>query len=483
AGEPAEKTPPCIAAEKRRNLWTTQELSTIAELGLRHKSTNGKVCWTDVSAEWQRRAMPPRTTAALKAAYAKLARRLNNVSGLAVNDVWVPTATSNVDDATSPLTHGMKHPHQSKPTTGHQSQRPVAPPESTPEMSNTGRTVADVQLSSSERNDASTSDDSDGKVESAPSGETAQLQAPTTPNPRADTWRDDLEKTFTRLYRKAQHTRQRRPIQRPKTRIAKRLLQAGDQILRKHFSRGGRRNRTFAAVNAAVYAMGAAIAAAMVRQQKKDKLNNKETLLKQRISEAKDLKSTLIRLISTLANELLRRESIHGHSVPGASKKPSQKYVELRQAFRLTNETSIRTLQRKLKDEYSILCTDLQHLEEQREHLRWKVNGLNLLKKEERQQGDLQIPIEEIRDYWYEIVGQEKPFNKHSEDLNSWAWALKRELGCPAIRDRGDDNEEAERQPQSQVRWNRKLQDADWKRLWSKLRTWKATGPDGIQGQ
>lgn len=76
---------------------------------------------------------------------------------------------------------------------------------------------------------------------------------------------------------------------------------------------------------------------------------------------------------------------------------------------------------------------------------------------------DNSTPIDAVRDYWQTIIGAEKPHNENSTLLTEFKRAVENEVRPPVTDHQSDDT-------------NMEL----WKRVFKKMRPWKATGPDGI---
>ncbi|RCN26754.1 reverse transcriptase, partial [Ancylostoma caninum] len=375
-------------APRKRNLWTTQELGTLAALVERHRGANGRVQWTAILKQWGDLRMPARTAAALKAAYAKLAKetcpqmRMAELLSESTNDTPTTSAGENEN-------HAQQHPE----------------------------TLIQTEVAGEDgRNDSLKNQDLKQKI----------------------------NELFERYYGAAKAKQDRTSIIRPKGEIPRGILRIGNEIIAKHLRLIETENLT--TLNAAVYAIGKAIATVIA-----DNIREKEAASREKLRTAIDLSSTLIRFISTLSNELMRRDAGE------RNKQPSKMYLEMKNIFDITNKNDIERLLRKLKDEYNIVSIDVQRMQETHRRHQIRSRGFSSLINKQQERG-VQTPVEQIRDYWELIVGRPKPFEDTSE-LKAWA-----------------------REHERRTRQADDLTEGEWKTLFSRIKPWKAPGPDGIHG-
>ncbi|VDN21152.1 unnamed protein product [Cylicostephanus goldi] len=90
-------------------------------------------------------------------------------------------------------------------------------------------------------------------------------------------------------------------------------------------------------------------------------------------------------------------------------------------------------------------------------------NWQKLRRQQPDQTENLEIAIEDIRDYWQAIVGVKRPFTESSE-LSAWATEVRARQIQPSVQT-----------PSVQI------EQADWQKLWINVKTWKAPGPGGSQ--
>ncbi|VDN27626.1 unnamed protein product [Cylicostephanus goldi] len=138
--------------------------------------------WSQVLSEWNRRQMPARTTAAMKAAHAKLVRRITNTDATAAAR-RVPGKGAIVSERPEEAATGLKTP------------RP--------------RDESDESAMNMDARPNLTSDRTERAMQ-----------------------RRRLEKHFQQLYRKAKVSSKRRPIKRTLERIPSYLMEAGNDILK-----------------------------------------------------------------------------------------------------------------------------------------------------------------------------------------------------------------------------------------------------------
>ncbi|VDO08776.1 unnamed protein product [Haemonchus placei] len=87
--ETPESQPIETLPQRKRNVWTESELGKLANLVERHRTANGSVQWAELGSAWESLRStqePKRTVSALKAAYAKLSKRIRQVDHSADSD-------------------------------------------------------------------------------------------------------------------------------------------------------------------------------------------------------------------------------------------------------------------------------------------------------------------------------------------------------------------------------------------------------------
>ncbi|VDP60985.1 unnamed protein product, partial [Heligmosomoides polygyrus] len=199
-------------------------------------------------------------------------------------------------------------------------------------------------------------------------------------------------------------------------------------------------------MNAAVYAVGKAITS-VINDSGAEKTGYKH----QQIREAKGQRDTLLSFISTLANELARRERTERNP-------PSEAYLKIAELSGARKTGEVLRLLRKLKDELHISNQEIQKNEDAARRYKERKRGYPAVAREPRDM-NIETPVEEIREYWRGIVGTPQSFTPTSQ-LIDWA----RREGRAPYKNKVSVTEE------------------EWKSIFSKIRPWKATGPDGIQG-
>nr|CDJ97822.1 RNA-directed DNA polymerase (reverse transcriptase) domain containing protein [Haemonchus contortus] len=170
----------------------------------------------------------------------------------------------------------------------------------------------------------------------------------------------------------------------------------------------------------------------------------------QKLREAKALRDSLIRTISIVSHELQRRSK-------GNRGAPTKQYLEIAKLHRVTTTAQVQRLLIRFKDELKIVTSDVETKQQALRRLRERQRGYPAVAREPREK-ESDVPFAEVREHWKAIIGETQPFHP-SDDLNEWA----REQQTDS-RDVGD------------------LSDETWAKIFSKIKPWKATGPDGIQG-
>ncbi|VDO05992.1 unnamed protein product [Haemonchus placei] len=260
----------------------------------------------------------------------------------------------------------------------------------------------------------------------------------------------DLSARFRKYYRIAISTQDRQPIVRPRGEIPGPFLQVGNEILVEEFQRTGSKKLT--SLNAAVYAIARAICA-KAAEEASERLKP----VKESFREATQLRSTLISFISVLAAELLRRST--GGNGRGGRGRPSPKYLEVARLYKVSRTSEVQRLLIKFRDELNIVQMDIKKMEDAKKRFLVRRRGPPCVAREPRLQGG-NVPVDLVREYWKPIVGEAQPFTETVE-LATWS--------------------QTHRQTRN-IHTDVDLSQEDWKTLFSKVKPWKATGPDGIQG-
>ena len=252
---------------------------------------------------------------------------------------------------------------------------------------------------------------------------------------------------FDDFYKRAIKSLDRQPIRRPRKEISKVLLQVGDEILRgKLNAKRIPHDKAITAVNAAVYAIAKTITT-LVNDHEMEKAGKNQ----QRKREAEKQRDTLISFVSALANELTRRQIADRNP-------PSEKYKSVARLYGVSKTIELQRLLQKLKDELQLVKQEIGKIDDALRRCKERRLGYPSVAREPRDL-NVETPVEEIREYWRGIVGEPEEFTP-SPELVDWA---RREGRAP---DRTYSN----------------TSDETWKDIFSRVKPWKATGPDGIQG-
>ncbi|KIH46084.1 reverse transcriptase [Ancylostoma duodenale] len=260
---------------------------------------------------------------------------------------------------------------------------------------------------------------------------------------------------FEKFYGIACASRKRVPIRRPRREIPAELLEIGNGIIAgfmpERLSNG---KQYLSRLNATVYAVARAIASVADEMAPDPDAAGRKCTLR----EALELRSTLLSFISTLSAEVSRRQELK-RGLAGR-KRPCRKYIELAEVYdNLGSTTSLRRFLRLLKDRLSTTQEQIRNLEESKRRQNVRRRGFSVTVRERADRSE-QVPVTSVREYWRPIVGESKPFVV-SRELKQWS----DHLGTSNTPERAQE-----------------LSDEEWRSLFSKVKPWKATGPDGIQG-
>ncbi|EPB65834.1 hypothetical protein ANCCEY_15093, partial [Ancylostoma ceylanicum] len=265
---------------------------------------------------------------------------------------------------------------------------------------------------------------------------------------------EHMLKRFERFYGIACASYNRVPIRRPKGEIPAELLEIGNGIIAgfmpERLSNG---KQYLTRLNATVYAVARAIASVADEMVDPDTVDRKCTL-----TEARELRSTLVSFISTLSAEVKRRQDLK-RGLAGR-KRPCRKYIELAEVYgNLESTASLRRFLRQLKDRLSTTQAQIRNLEESKRRQHVRRRGFSVVVRERADRLE-EVPVTSVREYWKPIVGERRPFEV-SRELKQWS----DDLGASNTPEKAQE-----------------LSDEDWQSVFSKVKPWKATGPDGIQG-
>ncbi|KHJ80270.1 reverse transcriptase [Oesophagostomum dentatum] len=269
-----------------------------------------------------------------------------------------------------------------------------------------------------------------------------------------DSMGECLLRRIENYLRVAKLNRHRVPIRRPRSEIPSDLLETGNNILsgmirgiKEPISKG---KRYLSELSDAVYAVARAIASTADSLSKSEDSDNPKLTL----AEAIELRGSLVSSISIVTNELARRRAKR----PGT--RATKKYRELAEVDCLRGASDIHRHLRQLKDRLNTTQQRIKVLEESKRRMLARRLGASHVVRDHHDRTTVDMPITSIREYWEPIVGRGKSF-RVGRELQSWA----------------DDLASSATPERSQV-----FTEENWRDLFRKVKPWKATGPDGIQG-
>ncbi|KAK6018747.1 reverse transcriptase [Ostertagia ostertagi] len=258
--------------------------------------------------------------------------------------------------------------------------------------------------------------------------------------------RDLMRERFNRYYRVALESHDRQPIRRPNGEIPEEILRLGNDIIREQLScRNSTRKKTLTSLNAAVYAIGKTIATVVLEGE-----SEKSGKTHQKLRDQKAMRDYLIKAISLLSHELKRRERNQGA--------PKKRFLELSRLQRVSTSTEIQRLLVRYKDELGIVNSAIKAIQDSLKRIRERRRGYPAVAREPREQ-EVNVPVAEVREHWKSIIGEPQQFQP-SDDLKAWAQGLGEESNNLGM----------------------ELPEEVWANIFAKIKPWKATGPDGIQG-
>lgn len=202
-------------------------------------------------------------------------------------------------------------------------------------------------------------------------------------------------------------------------------------------------------LNAAVYSGAATVGHFM---KKPTDARNKAT--KRKITDQIDQRKYLLKCISLLEAEIKRRVT---KLPPTQRQKDNREWLS--NEFKGSRSTSrLKALNDSLKQELRLLQLRIKTDEEERERRKARFTTPKLLLRDKTE--DLnETPIDNIRNYWAQFIGKERKFVK-TDFLEQWTTRnrMSKELALiPKI-----------------------TENSEWQEVVSKMKPWKACGPDGI---
>ena len=164
-------------------------------------------------------------------------------------------------------------------------------------------------------------------------------------------------------------------------------------------------------------------------------------------------------IIGKSTAELNRRSS----GIDPTSKQKSN-IAMLRKRYGVETFADITSLVGKLKERLKLLRSRIALRKEDQRRQRVRITPAKVLlrSKSDPSEGGDKLNIEDVRKYWKGIVGRAKSFDCRNEDLVAWSATLE---GVKTEEDVGDS-----------------LSQDLWGEATKKARSWKAHGPDGLQG-
>ena len=134
----------------------------------------------------------------------------------------------------------------------------------------------------------------------------------------------------------------------------------------------------------------------------------------------------------------------------------------LKRKYKCETFVEITSLVEKLKSRLQLLLAriELRRSDEQRQNVRRQPSKMIFRDKESKESSDT-ANINDIRKYWKKIVGVKKPFEQDNPQLVEWKQTLPDHTEVNDLKDQ--------------------LTLDLWQRVVSKIKPWKAPGPDGLQ--
>ncbi|VDO07638.1 unnamed protein product [Haemonchus placei] len=277
-------------------------------------------------------------------------------------------------------------------------------------------------------------------------------------NPVASDLEEMLIQRFEVYFKVAIGSYDRRPVRRPEGEIPRDLLAAGNAVLARKLgslpAANGR--QCISRLNAAVYAIARSIAAT-ADSLRQERMPDDP---KRRLKELIELRRSQLCVVSTLTEEIRRRQALRQRK-EGAKVRPSQNFLRIAAVHHIRRRGELGRVIRKFKDQLNVTQLEIRKLEEARRRKLVRRKGASFV-VQERAEFPSQVPVASVRAYWLPIVGMSRPFEVRPE-LEEWS----RTLG-PL--------------PRETPLHSGELTEDAWKTLFTKVRPWRAAGPDGIQG-
>lgn len=237
-------------------------------------------------------------------------------------------------------------------------------------------------------------------------------------------------------------------------RASRLLIEEVDRLIASELKSKTGRTASWRWLSIVVYAAALTVSEIDGRQRIERSLKTKEWF-KNSFKEVERLRST----IGKSTAELNRRSS----GLDPTSKQNSNIKL-LRKRYGAESFADITSLVEKLKERLKLLRSRiaLRKEDQRRQRVRTTPTKVLFRSKDEGAPGDGKLDIEDVRKYWKGIVGRAKSFDHKNMDLVSWAAAQNE--------NKTDEN------PSDEL-----CQDL-WRVATKKARSWKAHGPDGLQG-
>ncbi|XGW25127.1 hypothetical protein V3C99_006493, partial [Haemonchus contortus] len=116
-----------VLPKGKRAIWSESELGKLANLVERHRTADGSVQWAELGSTWERLRStqePKRTVSALKAAYAKLSKKIRQANHSADSDGLADLRTSGVPSCPQVGSPREAHANQQNEDLGNEVSRP-----------------------------------------------------------------------------------------------------------------------------------------------------------------------------------------------------------------------------------------------------------------------------------------------------------------------------------------------------------------------
>ncbi|VDK58313.1 unnamed protein product, partial [Cylicostephanus goldi] len=377
--------------EGGKRLWSTRELQQLQVVANRFRHPDGRIRWAPLAVAWEDSrdsGQPQRTIAALKAAYAKLVRRSRT-------EASVPSTQSETSRVPEPDEEGEIPTHDG--TTGIDGAPEHAENGELPTRDGTAR---DAVPEPAEEGGTQTRDGAQGFDEVSEQGTSLSLSNETSEQLEIQEF---ISRKFRKFHYLARGSYDRVPIRKPLREIPNEFLEIGTRILAQHVPDVCSDGRKYLAkLNAAVYAIGLAIVAATNRLDD-DTEDPKKTL---KIEQ--EIRSTLVANITTLVNGNTDRKRCVSRNRPWY---PSRAFLGLVRIYKIRHKVETYALIRELKDRLIQTQSNIRLLENSLQRMRARRRGYPaVIRSASSIDPSVRIPVDQVHDYWENIVGREKPF-------------------------------------------------------------------------